>query len=114
MKPILFATLLLFFIGCEKKEIPLADHPGAQIYHGIVRADVRCYRCHGDIGTGTSRAPALIAMGKTIERPLFIKTVLNGRNNMPPFSSVLSEAEIESIADWLEKVHEKEKRVGSR
>ncbi len=112
MKSILFATVFLFLMGCEKKEIPLADHPGAQIYHGILRADVRCYRCHGDVGQGTSRAPSLMTGGKT--HPLFVKTVLEGRNRMPPFASVLSEKDIESISDWLEKVHEKESPNGNR
>ncbi len=120
MKRVFFATIFLFFIGCEKKEIPLGNHPGAQIYHGIMRADVRCYRCHGDIGQGGSRAPSLITGGKTIERSLFVKTVLEGRNRMPPFASVLSEQEIEAIADWLEavstaaSVHEKEEGSGNR
>ncbi len=96
--------LLFFIVGCEKKAIPLGEHPGAQLYHGIARADVRCYRCHGDIGQGTGRAPALTKEGETLPRDLFVKTVLNGRNNMPPFSSVLSEKEIEQIQDWLIQV----------
>jgi mono/diheme cytochrome c family protein len=99
---LLFFTLL-FFLACEKKTIPLGDYPGAQIFHGIVRADVRCYRCHGDIGQG-ARAPALITSGKSIPRDLFVKTVLNGRDKMPPFASVLSEKDIDEIIKWLEAV----------
>ena len=107
MKRVLFLMLFLFFLaGCEKKEIPLGNLPGAQIYHGITRSDVRCFRCHGPIGEGSS-APALVKDGKTIDPALFVKTVLDGRNRMPPFASVLSEVEIKSIIDWLEKVHKK-------
>jgi len=95
---------LLFLLSCEKKPIPLGDHPGAQIFSGIVRADVRCFRCHGDTGQGTSRAPALTKDGKTIPRDLFVKTVLNGRDRMPPFASVISEKEIDEIIAWLEAV----------
>ncbi len=105
MKLILFATIFLF-LGCTKTDVPFSDHPGAQIFLGITRADVQCYRCHGDLGQGTSRAPALVTNGKTIERSSFVKTVLQGRNLMPIFASVLSDKEVESIADWLEKLHE--------
>jgi mono/diheme cytochrome c family protein len=94
---------LLFLLSCEQKPIPLGNYPGARIFHGIVRADVRCYRCHGDIGQG-ARAPALVTNGKTLPRDLFVKTVLNGRDRMPPFESVLSEKEIEEIIKWLEAV----------
>jgi len=101
----LFFLSLLLLLSCESKPIPLGTtYPGAQIFNGIVRADVRCYRCHGDIGQGTSRAPALVTNGKTIPRDLFIKTVLNGRDRMPPFASVLSEKDIDDIIKWLEAV----------
>jgi len=105
MKRLLFSIIFLLFLGCEEKEVPLADHPGAQIYHGKARVDVRCYRCHGPLGEGSSRAPSLIKAGKTIPSPLFIETVMNGRDRMPGFASVLSEKEIESIIDWLQKIH---------
>ncbi|HLG22402.1 MAG TPA: cytochrome c [Candidatus Manganitrophaceae bacterium] len=98
------AALILTTTGCAKKEFPLPGHPGGQIYNGMTRSDVRCYRCHGDEGRGGGRAPALIQNGKTIERDLFLKTVLNGRKNMPPFGSVLKEEDVLQIIDWLEKV----------
>ncbi|MEK7747715.1 MAG: cytochrome c [Nitrospirota bacterium] len=103
-----FLLLPFLLLACEPKPIPLGDHPGAKIFHGIVRSDVRCYRCHGDIGEGTSRAMPLVTDGKTIPRDQFVKTVLNGRDRMPPFASVLSEAEIDEIIKWLEAVHAKE------
>ena len=108
MKQRFFSSGLLFFslfflLSCEKKPIPLEGHPGAQIFSGLVRSDVRCFRCHGDIGQGTSRAPALVKEGKTIPRDLFVKTVLDGRDQMPPFASVLSEKEIDEIIKWLEE-----------
>ncbi len=100
----LFFPPLLLLLACESKPIPLGTYPGAQIFNGMVRADVRCYRCHGEIGQGTSRAPALTTNGKTIPHDLFIKTVLNGRDRMPPFDSVLSEKDIGEIIKWLEAV----------
>ena len=100
----LFFLSLVFLLSCEKKPIPLGNTPGAQIFSGIVRADIRCFRCHGDIGQGTSRAPALTTNGKTLSRDLFIKAVLEGRDRMPPFASVLSEKDIDEIIKWLEAV----------
>lgn len=98
------AFFLLLVGGCEKKTIPLPDHPGGQIFHGIKRSDVRCYRCHGPLGAGGPNAPPLVNNGKTIAHDQFVQMVLNGRGQMPPFQSVLTEDEILSIADWLEKV----------
>ncbi len=98
---LLFAIVFLF--SCKPKPIPLGDYPGAQIFSGIVRVDVRCYRCHGEIGQGGS-APALVTNGKTMPRDLFVQTVLNGREKMPGFESVLSEKDIDEIIKWLEAV----------
>ncbi len=104
--PYIFSLIFLIILlgGCEKKTIPLISHPGAQIFHAVKRADVRCYRCHGDRGEGTHRGPSLTHAGKTIPHDLFISTVLDGRNNMPPFRSVLTEDEIRQIIDWLEQI----------
>ncbi len=96
--------LVMVLSGCDGEKIPLADHPGAQIFHGVKRADVRCYRCHGATGQGGHRGPALIRAGETLPRDLFVQTVLDGRGNMPPFRSVLTEEEIVQIIDWLKKI----------
>jgi len=101
----LVATFSLLLVGgCRKKEIPLATHVGGQIFHGITRSDVRCYRCHGDRGEGGLSAPPLVSNGKTIDRDRFVQTVLNGRRRMPSFQSALTEEEILTIIDWLEQV----------
>lgn len=99
-----FCLLLWVAAGCEKPSIPLPDHPGGQIFHGIKRADVRCAKCHGNRGEGASRAPALVQSGKTLPQAQFVTTVLEGQNQMPPYSSVLTEAEVISIMDWLSKI----------
>lgn len=103
--PVLLPVFLsLLVMSCEKKQIPLPDHPGGQIFHGIKRADVRCAKCHGDRGEGSARAPALVQSGKTLPPERFVATVLEGRGRMPPFRSVLTEAEVLSIMDWLSKI----------
>jgi len=98
------SLLMGFVVGCEKKPIPLPNHPGGQLFHGMKRADVRCAKCHGDRGEGSVKAPALVQGGKTLSQDQFVATVMEGRNRMPPFRSVLTEDEIISIMDWLSKV----------
>jgi len=98
------AFFFLLVGGCQKKDIPLPTHVGGQIFHGITRSDVRCYRCHGDRGEGGMSAPPLVSAGKAIDRDRFVQTVLNGRRRMPSFQSALTEEEILTMIDWLEKV----------
>jgi hypothetical protein len=71
---------LVFLTACEPKKIPLGDQPGAKLFHGM----------------------PLVNNGKTLPRDLFVKTVLNSRNRMPPFASFLSESDIDEIIKWLE------------
>jgi len=94
----------VLMMACARKEILLPQHKGGQIYHGLMRSDVRCYRCHGDAGQGTAGAPALIQNGQVLPADLFIHTVMEGRNRMPPFRSALTEAEAGDIRDWLTEI----------
>lgn len=103
-------SFLLLTTGCEKgNNIPLPDHPGGQLYSGLKRLDITCYKCHGNVGQGPLRGgslegPALVHAGKTIPREIFIKTVIEGKERMPPYGTALKEEEILQIIDWLEKV----------
>lgn len=91
-------------MGCTKKDIPLPDHPGGQLYSGMKKAVIRCFKCHGTQGEGTFRAPALVKSGKMMAAEKFTATVLKGRDRMPRFEGNLTEEEIAQIIDWLEKV----------
>ena len=100
----LLGILSLFLsFGCAKKDFPLPDHPGGRLFNGAARGDIRCYRCHGDVGKGSSRAPTLVHPGQPIDKEMFVKTVLNGRGRMPSFGSALAESDVLQIIDWLEK-----------
>ncbi len=100
---ILFVALASVMAGCSGPSYPLPDHLGAKIYHGAARGDVKCHRCHGNLGEG-GRGPMLTHAAKTLSPEDFIKVVLDGRNNMPPFRSALTEAEVLAIMDWLKKI----------
>lgn len=103
-------SFLFLFTGCKKRaDIPLPDHPGGQLYSGLKRFDITCYKCHGNVGEGPLRGgslegPALVHSGKTIPREIFVKTVIEGKDRMPPYGTALKEEEILQIIDWLEKV----------
>lgn len=97
-------VLLLLSAGCVNKDIPLPDHPGGQLYSGLKKGVIRCFKCHGAQGEGTSRAPALVESGKTMAAEKFTITVLKGRGRMPRFEGNLTEEEIAQIIDWLEKI----------
>ncbi len=96
--------LLFLFMGCAKKDIPLPDHPGGQLYSGIARKAIRCVKCHGTRGEGKFSAPALVVSGKTMPSEKFTVTVLKGRGRMPRFEDLLTKEEIAQIIDWLENV----------
>lgn len=102
----LLLVLILFLstMGCAKKDIPLPNHSGGQLYSGLQKPALRCFRCHGTQGEGTSRAPALVKSGKTISVEKFTETVLMGRKKMPRFEGAITKEEIGQIMDWLEKV----------
>ncbi|HIE64984.1 MAG: cytochrome c [Nitrospira sp.] len=102
----LLLVLILFLstMGCSKKDIPLPDHPGGQLFSGLLKPAIRCFRCHGTQGEGTSRAPALVKSGKTISVEKFTETVLKGKDRMPRFEGAITEEEIGQIMDWLQKV----------
>lgn len=91
-------------LGCKTKDIPLPDHPGGQIYHGIRRYDVKCYGCHGWLGEGSMHAPRLMQPGVAISRSQFVNAVLYGRANMPAYQSVINEEDVFQIIDWIEKI----------
>ncbi len=100
---LLLVTVTLASAGCTKKETPFPDHPGGKIFQGKFRLDVKCHGCHGWLGEGRS-APTLVQFGRTIVHKKFIDTVLRGKGGMPSFGSVLNEADVRQIIDWLEKI----------
>ncbi len=103
--PYLVCLLVVFVtLGCKTKDIPLPEHPGSKIYHGIWRYDVKCYGCHGWIGEGSMHAPALMQPGLAISRREFVSAVLYGRTKMPAYQNVINEEDILQIIDWIEKI----------
>lgn len=100
-----FLGIFLFVLGgCKSKENPFPDHAGGKIFQGLTKVNVNCASCHGTLGGGGMRAPALTKSVKTLKPDQFVATVINGRGGMPAFNKVLQEEEILQIVDWLTKL----------
>lgn len=101
-----FFSLFLFLnAGCQTKETLLPAHRGGQLYQGKVRMDVKCHGCHGWLGEGSIRAPALATDGRSISYSKFYSAVTFGRGSgMPAYQRIFSEKDIKLIIDWLQQV----------
>ncbi|MCC6630967.1 MAG: PQQ-binding-like beta-propeller repeat protein [Gammaproteobacteria bacterium] len=66
---------------------------GAQIYQQA------CLPCHGADGKGGHGGGA--PLNKTTEIALVVKTVTEGKNNMPPFGAALSAEQIQAVSTFV-------------
>ena len=79
-------------------------------YNGYRRYEAYCLRCHGPDGAGSSYAPALVELLKTLSYEEFLEVVVNGRKNvsssqqsvMPAFGEAMDVMEnIDDIYSYL-------------
>jgi mono/diheme cytochrome c family protein len=62
--------------------------------------NTRCAICHGDDMVNTGQTFDLRKL-KADERPRFEHSVLNGKNQMPPWKGVLSETDIDNLWHYI-------------
>jgi mono/diheme cytochrome c family protein len=62
--------------------------------------NTRCAVCHGDDLVNTGQTFDLRKL-KADERPRFEHSVLNGKNQMPPWKGVLSDADIDNLWHYI-------------
>ena len=81
---------------------PLPPPPdGAKLF------SVNCVVCHGEDGKGTETGKALKTPdlhGPTVQKEtdaVLIQTISGGKNNMPPFMSTLSKADIQALVVYI-------------
>jgi len=102
------ATIALAFFGLAPSA-RAADDAGAQTYKS------NCVVCHGADGTGTPtgkslKAPDLHADAVQKMHPAeMITQVSDGKNNMPPFKSTLSEDQIKDVVTYVRTTFGKKK-----
>ena len=79
----------------------------AKIDAGETVYNTRCAVCHGDDLVNTGQTFDLRKL-KADERPRFEHSVLNGKNQMPPWKGVLSDADIDNLWHYI-RAHANEK-----
>jgi mono/diheme cytochrome c family protein len=60
-----------------------------------------CIHCHGANAAGTDRGPSLQSVGRTWNREKMEQQVRDGGAAMPAFGTVLSDAEMQALLDFL-------------
>ena len=94
-------TVLTFALAAAVRADEQNGDAQAQIDHGKATYAERCSHCHGPgmMNSGTI-TPDL--RGFPDDRPRFVTTVKNGKNNrMPPWGDVLSEDEIRDLWAYI-------------
>ncbi len=99
MKRLCVAGLLLcagslFAVGARAQDQADLAKAGFKIY------DNNCAQCHGDRLVGSGITFDLRRL-KADERPRFENSVLNGKNQMPPWRNVLKPADLDAIWAYI-------------
>lgn len=66
-------------------------------------SDKGCTYCHGSVGQGAKKGPALISIwkDKTWTDEKLTGQILNGGQKMPPFQDSLTDDEVKDLVAWL-------------
>jgi mono/diheme cytochrome c family protein len=104
----LLLAALAFAPGCSKSSAPNgppaapANDEGAQVFA------MACARCHGPQGGGDGPLAARLGYVPNLQRPLarphVLSIVQRGRGAMPGHADRLSAAQIEAVADHVERL----------
>jgi mono/diheme cytochrome c family protein len=103
------ATIALAFFGLAPSVGAADDAAGAQTYKS------NCVVCHGADGTGTPTGKSLMAPdlhSDAVQKMTVAQMttqVSDGKNNMPPFKSTLSEDQIKDVVAYVRTTFGKKK-----
>lgn len=103
------ATIALAFFGLAPSAGAADDAGGAQTYKS------NCVVCHGADGTGTPTGKSLMAPdlhSDAVQKMTVAQMttqVSDGKNNMPPFKSTLSEEQIKDVVAYVRTTFGKKK-----
>ena len=78
-----------------------ATEPGGQVASGAQLFKSNCESCHGPNGAGGHVGPDLQKSSVAENLVQVEKQVRNGGGAMPPFSDVLSDEEIDTVAQYV-------------
>jgi len=95
-------TTVLLLSSCAQ-EIALPDDADEQLIQGSDVYRASCARCHGADGGGGIGA-SLRGVDDRLTLDEQISVVVNGRNQMPRFDTVLSESDIEAVVRYQREI----------
>ena len=100
---------ILFCLSCSLSAAVADDAAPdqAKIDAGETVYNTRCAVCHGDDLVNTGQTFDLRKL-KADERPRFEHSVLNGKNQMPPWKGVLSDDDLDNLWHYI-RAHAYEK-----
>lgn len=98
--PILFRSCPLSFAVLMVALAPALGQDQAKIEAGAQTFSEYCSTCHGENLINTGQTFDLRRL-KANERPRFENSVLNGKNQMPPWKGVLSDEQRENLWAYI-------------
>jgi hypothetical protein len=103
----IFFLAILFLGACKTTQLPqekLSQNPGALLFNGYTKPNVKCYECHNGDATGSIKGPNLIKKLKVISDEKYRATLAEGPHKMPSYTGILSPEEEQLILDWLKSL----------
>ncbi len=73
-----------------------AKADGAQVF-----ANSGCEHCHGAVGEGTKKGPALVDVRKRMNEQQIKDQIKHGGKSMPAFADALDDAQLDSLVKFL-------------
>jgi mono/diheme cytochrome c family protein len=104
LKPFFAALVTALFLSAALPAHAFGDKNKADEEAGaILFRDKGCAYCHGAMGVGGKKAPALttIRTDKAWPPAKITNQILNGGQKMPPFGDSLTDAQIAQLVAWL-------------
>ena len=104
MKKSFFIFIAFIWVVACQQAPPPAKKPGEAV-SGFEVYQAKCGLCHGNDGKlGISGAKDLSQSRLSLDERLLL--IRKGKGSMPGFSSLLSEAEIEAVAKYVETLRQ--------
>lgn len=76
------------------------DSPGAKLFNGYLKPDVKCFSCHNGDGLGAN-GPNLSERVPNLTDEGILAAINNGPSYMPSYKDDLTETEKREIITWL-------------
>lgn len=93
----LLASLLLLLTGCGDNE---TTTPTAESANGKAIYTQYCKLCHGADGQLGLNMAANLAQSE-LDKAGMVEVITHGRNTMQSYEGILTEAEIDAVADYV-------------